>query len=64
MSASGSIDGIKASETAPGVRLLRELWDIPRDKGAKEPAPSDVRTDIYNTPLGGQHIPPRSPAHH
>jgi hypothetical protein len=44
---------MKANETVPGVKMLRELWDIPRDSGPRETAPNNISTDIYSTRVGG-----------
>jgi hypothetical protein len=52
-----------ARATAPGVKLLKELWDISTEKPAAEPAPENVNTDIYATRVG---VPRRArrPANH
>jgi hypothetical protein len=49
-----------ANQTAAGVRLMRELWDIPRDKPPPEKPPADVVTDIYCVPDHKHNIPRRS----
>jgi hypothetical protein len=54
----------RATETVPGIRYLRELWDIPRDASSKkEPLQEKVSTDIYNTGTG-TIIPRRKISHH
>lgn len=50
----------RADETAPGVRLMRTLWDIPAQRSAPEKAPADVATNIYCVPDHKQTIPRRS----
>ena len=37
-------------ETAPGIRMLRNLWNIPKGKPPREQAPKDVPHDIYSVP--------------
>lgn len=54
----------KATDTVPGIRYLRELWDIPRDNGSKGTHLEEkVSTDIYNTGTGAS-IPRRKFSHH
>ena len=50
---------MSAKETAPGVRVLRELWDIPKTKTNDTEIGQPVSTDIYQTGANGQHIPRR-----
>jgi hypothetical protein len=39
----------EASRTAPGVRMLKEVWKI-EDRKRKEMPPAGVSTDIYCVP--------------
>lgn len=48
-----------AGETAPGVVMLRQLWNIPKRSSSKEVPPDEVNTDIYSTPGGKKPIPIR-----
>ena len=50
---------MSAKETAPGVRVLRELWDIPKSNVGRQDVGQPVSTDIYQTGASGQHIPRR-----
>jgi hypothetical protein len=50
--------GAQDTVSTDGVRVLRELWDIPR-RAPREPAPEKVDTDIYNVPVTNGHIPHR-----
>ena len=54
-----SKDMLSAKETAPGVRVLRELWDIPKSNASRQELGKPVSTDIYQTGSNGQHIPRR-----
>jgi hypothetical protein len=55
---------MRATQTAPGVRLLRELWDIPasHEKRTFTP-PEHVSTDIYDTGSSKTSVPRRSASH-
>lgn len=51
----------KPGEAAPGLRALKQLWNIPTRSGKKRPeAPKDVVTDIYHVPARKNGVPPRS----
>ena len=51
---------MSASQTAPGVRLLRELWDIPSKHEKRTfSAPEHVSTDIYDTASSNGSVPRR-----
>ncbi|HMP77066.1 MAG TPA: hypothetical protein PKE12_12295 [Kiritimatiellia bacterium] len=45
---SGGETGAKAGETAPGLRVMKELWDISPKKRV-ERVEGEVVTDIYAT---------------
>ena len=49
----------KSDDTAPGVRLLKKVWNIEPVKPRRDPAPSNVGHDIYNVPTRKSEIPPR-----
>ena len=49
-SRSHSSDESDPQETAPGIRMLRNLWNIPKEKPPREQAPKDVPHDIYSVP--------------
>ena len=49
----------KPDETAPGVRALKQLWNIP-SKPPKQKPPDDVVSDIYRVPARKNGVPPRS----
>lgn len=49
----------KAGDTAPGVRMLKDVWHIEAPKKAREVADGAVSHDIYNTPVRSGGIPPR-----
>jgi hypothetical protein len=57
-----NLASMSAVETAPGVRLLRELWDIPREKKRQERIPKDVSSDIYDTGSKA-NVPRRTSSH-
>lgn len=44
---------------APGVSLLKRLWNIRDKKPPAETPPPDVRTDIYSVPPTTRRIPHR-----
>ena len=46
-------------ETAPGVKVLKHLWNIPQKGSAREPAPEKVSTNIYDVPTSA-NIPRRA----
>lgn len=54
MQESQSWQGMKATETAAGVRCLRELWGIPKDDAPRDMPPPNVNTNIYQTRTGAQ----------
>jgi hypothetical protein len=49
----------KPGETTPGVRALRQLWNIP-SKAPRPKPPEDVVSDIYRVPARKNGVPPRS----
>lgn len=52
-----------ARQTAPGVRVLRELWDIPRH-APKDLAEKAVTTDIYASNRSKKAVPRRKRMRH
>ena len=47
------------SSTAPGVQMLKEVWQINTGKRQKEMPPPNVSTDIYAIPKQRQEVPRR-----
>jgi hypothetical protein len=45
--------------TAPGIRLLREVWNIPMNR-PREAAPAHTISDIYCTRTGHPARPPKN----
>ena len=52
-----------AEETAPGVRLLKKIWNISDQEASTGVVPSEVTTDIYNVPVTARRIPHRKRSH-
>jgi hypothetical protein len=55
--------GHEAEQTAPGVRLLREVWGIKKPVRIRETAPKGVSTDIYGTANAARIVPRRHSPH-
>ena len=53
-------EDLRAKDTAPGVRQLKQIWDIDTKK-KREPAPAAVAHDIYRMPARRGASPPRLP---
>lgn len=51
-------DDQPANQTAPGVRILKEVWDIKSEK-KQERVEGPVNSDIYARKPREQGIPPR-----
>jgi hypothetical protein len=49
----------RADETAPGVKLLKQVWNIKTDKPQRESAPQNVAHDIYHVPERKPEVPRR-----
>ncbi|HEY8241448.1 MAG TPA: hypothetical protein VIH35_08375 [Kiritimatiellia bacterium] len=49
----------KSKQTAPGVRMLKQIWNIPTKRVSKETV-GEVVSDIYRVPPRKNGIPPRS----
>jgi len=54
----------QATDTVPGVRLLRAIWDIPKEKPPRVVAPENVSTNIYDTRSRPREIPRRRQPDH
>lgn len=53
--------GPSADETAPGVKLLKKVWNIDTKKPVRPAAPRDVAHDIYHVPERKKDMPRRTP---
>ena len=51
--------GPRADETAPGVRLIRDLWNIAPEKTRSDKVVTAVTSDIYCMPDHKNGVPPR-----
>ncbi len=49
----------KSNQTAPGVKMLKQIWNIKTAKPAREKPPTDVVTDIYRVPSRKNGFPRR-----
>lgn len=47
-----------ADEAVTGMDVLKAMWNIQNEPPARDMPPTEVVTDIYNTPL--RSIPPRT----
>lgn len=45
-----------AEETAPGLRMLREIWHINTKPVRNDTAPEKVNSDIYNMPATSRRV--------
>ena len=57
--AQGKNGDLQADETAPGVRLLKHVWNIDTKKKPRSTAPNDVPHDIYSVPTRANDVPRR-----
>ena len=53
-------DEPRADETAPGLRVIKEVWDIKTPKVPRDAVPRTVPHDIYNVPVRKDDVPRRS----
>lgn len=49
----------KSNQTAPGLKVLKQVWNIKTTKPAREKPPADVVTDIYKVPARKNGFPRR-----
>ena len=49
----------KSNQTAPGLRMLKQVWNIKTTKPQREKPPTDVVTDIYHVPSRKTGFPRR-----
>lgn len=49
----------KPTQTAPGVKMLKQIWNIKTNKPQREKPPADVVTDIYRVPSRRNGFPRR-----
>jgi hypothetical protein len=54
-------DELQADDTAPGVKLIKQVWKIGDEKPLREKAPKDVAHDIYHVPDIKRDVPSRPP---
>lgn len=54
-----AMNDLSGEDTAPGVRLIKNLWKIRTEKTPPEKAPVEVAHDIYQMPSRSQNIPRR-----
>lgn len=52
-------EDLRSDETAPGVRLIKQVWKINTDKPPREKAPERVNHDIYHVPSRKNDVPRR-----
>jgi hypothetical protein len=48
-----------SNHTSPGVKMLKQVWNIKTTKPAREKPPADVVTDIYKVPTRKNGFPRR-----
>ena len=54
-----SFDDGNSADTAPGVRLIKKVWNIKTTKPPREKPPEQVVHDIYHLPSRKNEVPPR-----
>jgi len=58
-SATDTLSEDDASQTAPGVKILKKIWRIEEPQRSRVGVVGPVSTDIYNVPATAQRIPHR-----
>lgn len=58
-SSSSEASDPKSSQTVPGVKMLKQIWNIKSGKPPREKPPAEVVTDIYRVPTRKNGFPRR-----